>query len=169
MRNRLAVLTAAIFAGVLSLTAAGASATAATPSVGGYFSTDTHGCGDVKLYVPNQNQFTAQQLGFSRQSIPLRQNVLNKMAGKQVHYLPRLQARPDPPQPVLGPEAVDRDARRLSGNVSGTGTAASGSPISLTTCDNQVMAEPGSVGTNANGPYFVDYWKSFGHADHNPC
>jgi hypothetical protein len=31
------------------------------------------------------------------------------------------------------------------------------------------MAEPGSVGTNANGPYFVDYWKSFGHADHNRC
>ncbi|HEY2696275.1 MAG TPA: hypothetical protein VGJ45_12460 [Pseudonocardiaceae bacterium] len=83
MRNRLAVLTAAIFAGVLSLTAAGASATAATPSVGGYFSTDTHGCGDVKLYVPNQNQFTAQQLGFSRQSIPLRQNVLNKMAASR--------------------------------------------------------------------------------------
>ena len=348
MRNRLAVLTAAIFAGVLSLTAAGASATAATPSVGGYFSTDTHGCGNVKLYVPNQNQFTAQQLGFSRQSIPLRQNILNKMAGKQVHYLTSLDCKPGPtrhslssaPKPstakpaALGGsynwsgydvdqntyavtqswiqpglddgnsgdlvdtsiwpgiggedgqplvqdgteihgtctgnggcdyqhspyfwlEAVPDDptelmvvnltlnvgdqvsaetdfdyttdtanfflcndttgycvegsqtlangetpgntaewiaeratfngdqlteldrwnglqveidsAQYLSGNVSGTGTAASGNPITLTTCDNQVMAEPGSVGTNANGPYFVDYWKSFGHTDPNPC
>jgi hypothetical protein len=121
MRNRLAVLTAAIFAGVLSLTAAGASATAATPSVGGYFSTGTHGCGDVKLYVPNQNQFTAQQLGFSRQSIPLRQNVLNKMAGKQVHYLTSLDCKPGPTRHSLS--SAPKPSTATLGGSAGTSPA----------------------------------------------
>ena len=345
MRNRLAVLTAAIAAGLLSLAATGAQA--ATPSVGGYYSNNTHGCGNLQLYVPNQNQFTAQQLGFSRKSIPLRQSILNKMAGKQVHYLTSLDCKPGPahhdranPTPstakpaglggstnwsgydvdqntyavtqtwvqpglddgnsgafvdssiwpgiggedggalvqdgtdisgsctgnggcdynhspyfwvealpddpteieignlavnigdqvsaetdfdyttytasfflcndttgycVEGTQTLANDnspgntaewvaeratyngnllpeldrwnglqveidsAQYLSGNVSGTGSAASGNSIAMATCRGQTMAQPGEVGSNANGPYFIDYWKSFGQDDSNPC
>jgi hypothetical protein len=342
------VLTSAIATGLLCLAATGVSAQAATPTVGGYFSTNTHGCGNVKLYEPNQNQFTAQQVGFNPKSIPLRQNILNKMAGKQVHYLTSLDckpgsahhtlstpARPAPATPStlststnwsgydvdqntyavaqtwvqpglddgnsgamvdtsiwpgIGGESgqplvqdgteihgtctgnggcdyqqspyfwleivpddptelevvnlalnvgdtvsaetdfdyttdtanfflcddttgycvegsqvtangetpgntaewiaeratfngnqlpeLDRwnglqveidGAQFLSGNVSGTGTPAMGNPMAMTTCDNQAMATPGGVGSNANGPYFVDYWNSFGHPDVSGC
>jgi hypothetical protein len=77
-------------------TAAHVTEAAATPTVGGYFSSDVHSCGSFKLFVPNASQFAAHQTGFSRQSIGLRQTALSRMHGRTIHWLTSLTCKQGP-------------------------------------------------------------------------